>query len=636
MTLDILGLPWLTEKSDEARSLLADASALQSAPLETLAMLAQCRLTASDTRKLCRTLAGRKGATTNESGFACIRVCLASQTTAEFLADELILAGLRFGLLIDIVATEFNQLADLAFGNFFDDERNAGVDFTFLALDYRQLGFRLDSLGCPDQAEQDVEDKLAFVRGIVDGIRSRTRSPCVVQNLVPQAECWNSSFDRGLAGTASWQVDTFNRRLCEILAGTGNHLFDVAQIASIIGVSRWNNHSMWYLAKLPCSQNVVPYYGHRIAATLAAARGKSKRVLVLDLDNTLWGGVIGDDGVEGIVVGQGSAAGEAHLDIQRMAKRLRACGVVLAVASKNSDDVARKPFEHHSEMLLKLDDFAVFSANWEDKASNILHISKLLELGLDSFVFLDDNPLERDIVRRRLPSVSVPEVGSNAGDYVSIVMSAGYFETVSFGTEDQQRARMYRDNAKRSLQMETVGDLNSYLASLGMRMTLTPFDKAGRSRIAQLINKSNQFNLTTRRYSDVDVETVELDPDTFTLQIRLVDSFGDNGMISVVICRRLERDWEIDTWLMSCRVLNRRVEEQVLQHMVEQALASGITRLKGVFRPTSRNQIVALHYQRLGFQKDPASTETEEIWWLENSGYQTKQLPFELSLPRGQ
>jgi FkbH-like protein len=255
-------------------------------------------------------------------------------------------------------------------------------------------------------------------------------------------------------------------------------------------------------------------------------------------------------------------------------------------------------------MLLKLEHIAVFQANWNDKATNIRAIAEELSLGLDAMVFLDDNPVERGLVRKLIPQVAVPELPEDAADYARTLTAAGYFEAIGFASEDLKRAEFYQDNAKRATLKEQAGGVETYLASLDMTITLQPFDATGRARIAQLINKSNQYNLTTRRYTEADVSAAENDPEVFTLQVRLADTFGDNGMISVVICRPESSDvWEIDTWLMSCRVLGRKVENMVLGAILEHARAAGVRRLVGVYIPTERNKLVLDHYAKLGFEK---------------------------------
>jgi FkbH-like protein len=267
-------------------------------------------------------------------------------------------------------------------------------------------------------------------------------------------------------------------------------------------------------------------------------------------------------------------------------------------------------------MALREEHIAVFQANWNDKATNIKAIAEELSLGLDAMVFLDDNPVERGLVRRMLPQVAVPELPENAALYARTLLAAGYFEAIAFSGEDRQRADFYQDNARRVTLQKQAGDIDAYLASLNMQMTLQPFDDTGRARIAQLINKSNQFNLTTRRYTEAEVAAAQSDPDAFTLQVRLTDAFGDNGMISVLICRRQGSDWHIDTWLMSCRVLGRKVEVAVLQELMSQAAERGVLRLIGNYLPTEKNKLVEDHYDKLGFtllQKSEAGASTWEL-----------------------
>ncbi|HXN48850.1 MAG TPA: HAD-IIIC family phosphatase, partial [Bryobacteraceae bacterium] len=411
-------------------------------------------------------------------------------------------------------------------------------------------------------------------------------------------------------------------------------LFDVAGLAETVGSANWHSPREWNMAKLPFDHSFLPLYADHVCRILAAARGLSRRCLVLDLDNTLWGGVIGDDGLHGIHVGQGDPEGEAYLSFQRYIVLLRQRGVVLAVSSKNEDETARLPFRRHPDMLLREGDFAVFQANWNDKASNIQAIANTLALGLDSFVFVDDNPFERNRVREALPGVAVPEMPEDPAEYARTLSAAGYFEAVTFSQEDLKRAAYYTGNAQRATLERQSGDVNAYLASLEMEIDFRSFDQTSRSRITQLINKSNQFNLTTRRYTEADVAALEADPDVFTLQVRLRDKLGDNGMISVVICRRAEPVvWEIDTWLMSCRVLGRRVEEAVLLELLGHAKRQGTIKLRGVYRPTDRNKLVEEHYARLGFAPTGKGPDGSTVWELDVASASLEPPPLAVRRP---
>ena len=306
--------------------------------------------------------------------------------------------------------------------------------------------------------------------------------------------------------------------------------------------------------------------------------------------------------------------------VQSLALMLRKRGIVLAVCSKNTDEIARSPFREHPEMLLREEHFAVFQANWNDKATNLKAISDELSLGLDAMVFLDDNPVERGFVRSALPQVAVPELPADPAGFARTLAAAGYFEAIAFSDEDRQRAEMYQLNARRVALQHQVGDLDTYLASLEMEIHFCPFDLTGRARISQLINKSNQFNLTTRRYSEAEIDQVQNDPSAFTMQVRLIDRFGDNGMISVIICRLSEPGiWAIDTWLMSCRVLGRKVETMVLREINMHARAAGINTLVGTYIPSEKNGLVRDHYQALGFAKIGEDESGATRWTLSTS-----------------
>jgi FkbH-like protein len=280
---------------------------------------------------------------------------------------------------------------------------------------------------------------------------------------------------------------------------------------------------------------------------------------------------------------------------------------------------------------LKLEHIAVFQANWNDKATNIRAIAEELSLGLDSMVFLDDNPVERGLVRQLLPQVAVPELPDDPSSYARTLAAAGYFEAIAFANEDLRRAGFYQDNARRASLQKQVGGVEAYLKSLDMMITFQPFDASGRARIVQLINKSNQYNLTTRRYTDPEVTAAENDPDVFTLQVRLADIFGDNGMIAVVICRLAEPGvWDIDTWLMSCRVLERKVEHMVLREILEHARAAGVHKLTGTYLPTDRNKLVANHYAKLGFAKSGEEESGITRWELLVEGADPERAPMKV------
>ncbi len=608
------GLAWLPPPPDgfaaQCRALDTDDGAPLGRRIRTLA---SCGLDENQLSRLARAIGRAQGAGRPLAPLAPLRLGLISNATTHLLVPALVATAARHGFALECIEAEYGQVMQEALSPESKLAR-ARPDTVLVALDHRGLPFRL-SPGDPEAARQTVEGCLGMLQTIRQGLRQNGAGQCIVQTVARPPEAHFGSLDLVLPGTHRHLVDAVNRGMAESLAGTPDLLFDVAGLAELVGLADWHDPTLWNMAKLPFASQFVPLYAEHLCRLLAAAKGRSRRCLILDLDNTVWHGVIGDDGLEGIVIGQGDPTGEAHLSVQQTALMLRERGIVLAVSSKNNDEVARLPFQNHPEMLLRENHVAVFQANWNDKATNITAIAAELSLGLESMVFLDDNPAERGLVRSLLPEVAVPELPSDPALYARTLLAAGYFEATTFSAEDRKRSDFYQGNAQRAALQQQAGDVDAYLASLDMTITFQPFDETGRSRITQLINKSNQFNLTTRRYSEAEVGAAERDTACYTLQIRLADIFGDNGMISVVVCRPAgPKTWEIDTWLMSCRVLGRKVEQAVLAELVAVARERGITSIVGVYRPTPRNQLVEQHYAKLGFAQQPDGREGETVW----------------------
>ncbi|GGE86863.1 hypothetical protein GCM10011317_49980 [Niveispirillum cyanobacteriorum] len=404
----------------------------------------------------------------------------------------------------------------------------------------------------------------------------------------------------------------------------------VDELAQRDGVNTWHDPSLWCSAKQEISPRVAPVYGDAVARIVAARKGRSSKCLVLDLDNTLWGGIIGDDGLDGIILGQGSARGEGFLQLQEYALAQARRGIILAVVSKNDESNALLPFESHPDMLLRKKDISCFIANWDDKATNIRRVAQKLNIGLDSIVFVDDNPFERELVRRELPMVSVPEVSNNPAEIPSLLAAAGYFEGVVVTAEDLTRTESYQANMERAAQHQTATDLGSYLYSLEMELCWGEFDTLNLARITQLINKTNQFNLTTRRYSEEEVRQVITSSVDIGLYFRLLDKFGDSGIIGILIGRGRGETLSIDTWLMSCRVLGREVESAMLKVLCEAASSAGYVRIEGLYIPTAKNSMVNNLYDRLGFVVIAEQPGGERSYRLDVGAFQPSGLPLNI------
>lgn len=408
------------------------------------------------------------------------------------------------------------------------------------------------------------------------------------------------------------------------------YLNDINYLAAWFGLERWHDKLFWYSYKYAMNYEAIPLLADSVASIIKAIFGKTRKCLVLDLDNTLWGGVIGDDGLNGIQIGKETPEAEAFTEFQQYVRMLKERGVILAVCSKNDDANAREGFTH-PDSILKLDDFSAFQANWEPKHENICTIAKKLNIGIDSLVFADDNPAERNIVRSQEPQVAVPELGMNVAKYIDVLDKTGYFETVSLSNDDLQRSSFYTDNSIRQELQGAFANYEDFLRSLQMKAEIKAFAPIYFDRITQLINKTNQFNVTTRRYTQSEIEAIASSTAHITLYGRLVDKFGDNGLISIMIGEVQETELHIDLWLMSCRVLKRGMEEAMFDQLVASALAQKITVIVGYYYPTAKNAMVSGLFEQMGFTKFEQTSSGETTWRFDiHKDYKRKNLLIEV------
>ena len=635
--LPVQALPWLPRPAGKMRDRLAALPADPLQALNDLRALAQAGWEEAELRQLGRKARGilkaappSFAAAARKQGLAPVHLLLLSASTANHLADSLIGTAIRFGFLLQLTIAEYEE-PEPWLERHRDELKQDPPDFVLVASDNRMLRLAAP-LGDEEAAARTVEAALAQVMRIAEVAGAVTGRPVILQTLAGDPDAPQINMDLGLPGSPRQLANEFNRRLASQARQAGHLLLDVDGIAASVGQGAWSAGRYWYAAKYPFAVTMAPLYADHVMRIVAAQMGRSRRVLVLDLDNTLWGGIVGDDGIEGLALGTGSPLGESHAALQRMALAYKERGILLCVSSKNDEAIALEAFRNHPEMILKEDDIVAFRVNWDDKAANIKAIASMIDLGLESFVFLDDNPAERKRVRDALPGVAVPELPDDPSEWISVFQAAGYFEQTSFSREDRQRAGMYKANARRAAQLERIGNHDDYLRSLDMTLAIAPFDQPGRKRIAQLISKSNQFNLTTRRYSEAEVAALQANPDAVTVQARLADMFGDNGMISAVICHKNGKHWEVDTWIMSCRVLGRRVEEAILQHLVTEARAAGASELIGRYIPTARNGLVRDHFEKLGFTKAGEGPDGATSWRLVVGDYADKELPMKIDV----
>ena len=618
MTWDPTSLPWLPPPPADLR---ARARGVQGDERgRALLHLASHRLDLNGVRHVARAV--RRAL--DDDAFAPLRrvgLALLSGATVDLMTDSIVAGAARHGVAVALHSVPFGQVQQ----ELLDPDsslRRSPANVVLLLLDHRALPAQDD----PSAPHGAVDEVLAQV----DQARAALAGRTLVLSTIPQPPVrLFGGLDATLPGSRTAGVAAVNAGVVERAAAWGAPLLDLASLAAEAGTARWHDAAHYHLHKLPFSPSLGPWVGDHVGRLLGALQGTSRKCLVLDLDNTCWGGVIGDDGLEGIEIGPGTGVGEAHAALQRYALELRRRGVVLAVCSKNDDATARLPFREHPDMLLREEHIAVFQANWRDKASNLAAIARVLDIGRDALVFVDDNPVERAIVREHLPEVAVPELPDDPSGYVAAVAGGGWFEAVAWSAQDGARAGQYQANAQRAALEEQVADLDAFHRSLEMVIGFAPFDAVGRPRIAQLIGRSNQFNLTTRRYTAEQIAALEDDPAVVTMQVRLADRFGDNGMIAVLIGRLAGGTLEIDTWLMSCRVLGRRAEEATLAELARRARALGVSELLGRWIPSGRNGLVEEHYRKLGFR--PAGTDDDHtLWRLELADWTASELPFEV------
>jgi FkbH-like protein len=613
--MSVSDLWWLPENAqwgEEIRALNADAG------WDRFTTLANCRMDFLRTERLDK-LARKNFGDRPPPGLTSpvVRLAILGSSMVSHLIPAIRVAFMRRGMWAEVYTNPFGQyLQDLM------DPASALHAFkpnlVLFAFDARHALGKINAAQDAATADRVVEDAAGHCRQVWDMARQAFACPIIQQTVLPIFPAFLGSNEHRLPGSPQAMAARVNQRLRQFADEASVDILALDARAMEDGIAAWHDPVLWHRAKIEIAPPMAPLYGDLVARIVAAQRGRSYKCLVLDLDNTLWGGVIGDDGIEGIVLGQGSSEGEAFVAFQDYAQRLSERGIILAVCSKNDEKIALTPFASHPDMVLKRASFAAFVANWSDKASNLRAIAAEINIGLDALVFADDNPFERNLVRRELPMVAVPELPEDPAFYAKCIADGGYFESVRMTAEDFSRAGQYQANAEREFARQATADLPAYLKSLQMEMRVTPFDSVGQARITQLINKTNQFNLTTRRYAERDVEAAMADKDTVTFQIRLIDKYGDNGMIAVVIAKPSSRPGElmIDTWLMSCRVLGRQVEQATLNLLVEEASKRGYRAVIGEFRPTEKNGLVRDHYAKLGFEEDGADDAGGSFWRL--------------------
>lgn len=529
-----------------------------------------------------------------------IKIAIMGDCSTQHLATAIKGYAYEEGLAVEVLDTDYNQI----FQQIIDNDSQ----FYQFSPDYALIYMCSEHL-YEDFCNTPVANRTNFAQETFEKISSYWQmisaksSMSVIQfNFVENDDRIYGNFGANLEHSYIYQLRKLNWLIMSESKKSSNVIIiDLSTIQNSMGRKTFFDEKMYFSAKMPISTVALPEVAFQVINAIKVRTGKVKKCIVLDLDNTLWGGVIGDDGINNIQIGE-LGTGRAFTAFQIWLKELKNRGIVLAVCSKNNEDTAKEPFKKHPDMVLKLDDIAMFVANWQDKASNIRNIQQVLNLGMDSFVFIDDNPFERNVVSSLISDITVPDMPEDPAEYVSYLESLNLFETATYSESDKDRTQQYQSEASRVLLQQRFEDYDQYLESLEMIAEAKPFDDFHMARISQLSQRSNQFNLRTVRYTVPQLEAITKDEKFITIYFTLRDKFGEYGLISAVILEKLdEKTAFIDTWFMSCRVLKRGMEEFIINEVVKSAAQHGYEKIIGEYLPTAKNSMVKNIYKEHGF-----------------------------------
>ena len=529
-----------------------------------------------------------------------MKIALLGDTATQFLNTAICGTGMERGWHIDLYEAEYNQIENELL-NPNSDLHTFEAEYIVIFQSTHKLAEK-HSLLSPEEKEFLAENRIDFIKTICEN-KLLSGKKIIYFNYPEIDDTVWGSYSNKVTSSLTYQTRKLNYMLMELsMRYPDFFVCDIASLQNKFGRDFIFASNIYVSTEMVLSVPSIPYVASRVMDIICATKGLFKKCLIIDLDNTIWGGVIGDDGIENIQLGHGLGIGKAFTEIQMWIKKLQQRGIIICVASKNDEATAKNAFEKHPDMILRLEDIAVFQANWESKVDNIRTIQKILNISFDSMVFLDDNPFERNIVKENIPQITVPDLPEDPGNYLEYLYSLNLFETVSYSDSDRQRTKQYQIEAERVSLQKTFTNEDDFLDSLHMTSVVSGLTKFNIPRSAQLSQRSNQFNLRTVRYTEADLERIAEDPKAVSLCFTLKDKLGDHGLISVIIMKQTDTETLfIDTWFMSCRVLKRGMERFILNKMVEVALQKGYKRIIGEYLPTEKNKMVSHHYEELGF-----------------------------------
>lgn len=556
----------------------------------------------------------------NECGYLEKKIAILGGSTTSDIKLILELFLLNYGIKPVFYESEYNQFyEDAIFGN--DELDLFKPDIVFIHTSNRNI---IDYPKITD-SKQDVDYKLnsEFERflSIWNSIENRFECTIIQNNFeYPFYRLLGNKDATDVHGRVNF-ITRLNLKFAEYAQEHNNFfIHDINYLSSQYGLDKWSDEFYWYMYKYALAVPAIPYFAYSVANIIKAIYGKNKKALALDLDNTLWGGIVGDDGVENLEIGQETAKSEAYTEFQEYLKAHKQLGVLLNINSKNEMENALAGLSH-PEGVLKKDDFVIIKANWSPKSQNLQEIADELNIGIDSIAFIDDNPAEREIINQTFPVVATPDIGEMPEKYIRIIDRCGFFECVNISADDLNKVKMYQQNAQRASLSQSFTNYDDYLKSLNMTAHIQSFIPLYMQRIAQLTNKSNQFNLTTKRYTQAEIEQTAHNPEYITLYGKLADKFGDNGVVSVVIGHIDGDVLNIDLWIMSCRVLKRDMEFAMMDSLIAKCKEVSVKTVYGYYYPTAKNGMVRDFYELQGFTKIEEDDVGNSKWQLDVETY---------------
>ena len=529
------------------------------------------------------------------------KIAILAGSTVNELKDLINLFLLNNGIKAEFYLSEYNKYyEDAVFENKKLEEFKPDIVYIFTS--FRNLIYDFDLTTDANIINEKLQNEYNKYLSIWENIDKKYHSIIIQNNFeYPNYRLLGNKDVVDIHGFSNF-IFRLNNKFYEY-ANTNNNFYicDINYISSNYGLSKWHDEKMYSLYKLPCDLLAFTDIAYNVSNIIKSIYGKNKKALALDLDNTLWGGVVSEDGIENLKIGPETAEGEIFLSFQNYIKKIKSLGVLLNIVSKNDDDLAKEGLEK-TDGILKQDDFVSIKANFEPKSDNIIKLSKELNIGADSFAFVDDNPVERDIVSKNIEGVGIANVDIPE-TYIDVLDKSGFFEVTNVTSEDLNKTKQYKENVEREQFRSNFVNYKDYLKSLEMKAEIATFEKKYFDRISQLSNKSNQFNLTTKRYTVSDIEKIAYDNNYITLYGKLIDKFGDNGIVSLFIGKIVGDELNIELFLMSCRVLKREMEYKMLDEIINICKSRKIKKIKGTYLKTAKNSMVKNLLSDFGFKK---------------------------------